>query len=183
MSKVFWRAATACAVVCASAIGACSSSDSSTPEPSGGAGGGTGGASTGGTGGASTGGTAGASTGGTSGEAGTGGSGTAGTGGTGGSSSDSDCDETATEVECSACCASHHPVGGQFLKDAQQTCVCESCAVECATSICATPPSSPDDACKACAGPCNSAALTECATDTDCAAMMECGKTYCVDKP
>jgi hypothetical protein len=190
MSTVYWNAAALCTVACALVVGACGSDDTSTPQQSGGSGatagsGGTGAGGEAGTG--ATGGTAGTGTGGSatggSGGAGTGGSATGGTAGTGGGSSDdSDCDLESTQVECSACCASHHPAGEAFFKAAQLACICTTCETECAATVCATPPAAPDDACKACVGPCNKSAMTECASDTDCAAMLECGKTYCADK-
>jgi hypothetical protein len=190
MSTVYWNAAALCTVACALVVGACGSDDTSTPQQNGGSGatagsGGTaagGEAGTGATGGTAGTGTGGSATGGAAGT-GTGGSATGGTAGTGGGSSDdSDCDLETTEVECSACCVSHHPAGDAFLKAAQLTCICTTCETECAATVCATPPVAPDDACKTCAGPCNKSAMTECASDTDCAAMLECGKTYCADK-
>jgi hypothetical protein len=80
---------------------------------------------------------------------------------------------------CEACCAANHPDAYTAYLKALAACACtaNTCQTECAATVCANPPITPDDSCWSCAlgtgdagGACSSAADTcvACTPYTEC---------------
>ncbi len=102
------------------------------------------------------------------------------------------CSAEPTKVRCDDCCQKEHKEGFATLTTALVGCACTDsiCKTVCASTGCATPPSTPDSACKACfneaakagggsdaggvAGKCNGPVTTACKGDPKCVAYVAC---------
>lgn len=109
-----------------------------------------------------------------------------------GTTSDPDqaCAAMATLTTCGQCCATNHAAGYKVFQDSLIGCTCKGtgadggvgpCATQCATTICAATPASPDATCNMClqtavgsGGSCNMQVGSDCTAAPDCLAQQKC---------
>jgi hypothetical protein len=110
---------------------------------------------------------------------------------------DKACGAETTLQACGTCCITNHKSGYTVFQYSLLGCACKGpgadggapCATECATTICATTPKSPDATCSTClqgsidtGGACQEQVSTDCTGDKDCVAQQAC-VAQCKGKP
>jgi hypothetical protein len=108
-----------------------------------------------------------------------------------------ECAETTTMDTCTACCSEHHAVAATGFEAGNLACFCESgiCAIECASSACATPARPTSASCATCLNhpnkqternsvmrSCSLDSTNRCRESPTCAPFLDCMKNGCRGK-